>query len=379
MAYLANSAVNRVNVHYAIQAFASAGAGTFLLVYFVLAGLSTVESLFALALIVLGRFVLRPLVLPLAKRFGVKATLIIGTLLLAAQYPVSGWIDGVSLALVLRCVFSAAGDAFYWTSYHAYFASLGDSQHRGHQISAREAIVALIGIVAPVVGTWGLVTFGPLVTFAVAGCVQALAVLPLLAVPAVAVKAEAPGAFAQALRGARIFAVHGWFTGAFILVWWFALFIALDKSYASFGGAMTLAAIAGAAGGLLLGKGIDAGHGARAVVFVFAGMAAAIVLRGTSLDTPAVAVAANVFGVFAMCFYVPTLMTAVYNLAKASPCPLRFHMMTEAGWDIGCFSVCVIAAGLASAGVSLGVVVLFALPAVAAMGFMLRRHYAAAV
>jgi DHA1 family inner membrane transport protein len=217
------------------------------------------------------------------------------------------------------------------------------------------------------------------VTFAVAGCVQALAVLPLLAVPAVAVKADAPGAFAQAFVGARIFAVHGWFTGAFILVWWFALFIALDKSYASFGGAMTLAAIVGAAGGMLLGKGIDQGHGARAVVFVFAGMVAAILLRGTSLDSPGVAVAANTAGVFAMCFYVPTLMTAVYNLAKASPCPLRFHMATESGWDVGCFSVCVIAAGLANAGVSLGVAVLLALPAVAAMGFMLRRHYAAAV
>ncbi len=379
MAYLANSAVNRVNVHYAIQAFASAGAGTFLLVYFLRAGLSLAETLLALAAIVLGRFVSRPLVLPLAKRFGVKATLIIGTLLLAAQYPAAAWIDGVSVGLLLRCVFSAVGDAFYWTSYHAYFASLGDSEHRGHQISAREAIVALIGIVAPVVGTWALVTFGPLVTFAAAGCVQALAVVPLFALPPVAVKAEVSGAFARAMIGARIFVVHGWFTGAFILVWWIALFAALDKSYAAFGGAMTLAAIAGAAGGLLLGKGIDAGHGARAVVFVFAGMAAAIVLRGTSLDTPAVAVAANVLGVFAMCFYVPVLMTAVYNLAKASPCPLRFHMATESGWDVGCFSVCVIAAGLASAGVSLGVVVLFALPAVAAMGFMLRRHYAAVV
>jgi MFS family permease len=375
---LANSAVNRVNVHYAIQAFASAGAGTFLLVYFVRAGLSVPQTLLALAAIILGRFVSRPLVLPIAKRFGLKATLIIGTLLLAAQYPVAAWIDGLSVGLLLRCVFSAVGDAFYWTSYHAYFASLGDSEHRGHQISAREAIVAVIGIVAPIVGTWGLVTFGPLATFAAAGCVQALAVVPLLSVPAVSVKAEAAGAYRHALAGAQIFVAHGWFTGAFILVWWIALFVALDKSYASFGGAMTIAAIAGAAGGLLLGKRIDAGHGARAVVFVFAGMAAAIVLRGASLGTPAVAVAANALGVFAMCFYVPVLMTAVYNLAKASPCPLRFHMVTESGWDVGCFSVCVVAAGFAYCGVSPGAAVLLALPAVGAMGFMLRRHYAGA-
>jgi hypothetical protein len=316
-------------------------------------------------------------VLPLAKRFGLKATLIMGTLLLAAQYPVSGWIDGMSVALVARCMFSALGDAFYWTSYHAYFASLGDNAFRGHQIGAREAIVAVMGIVAPIVGTWGLVTFGPLATFSAAGLVQALAVVPLLTLPAIAVRASAPGAFAQALGGVRIFVVHGWFAGAFILVWWFALFVALNKSYASFGGAMALAAIAGAIGGMLLGKGIDRGHGARAVIFVFSLMVVAILARGTSLDAPAVAVAANVFGVFAMCFYVPMLMTAVYNLSKTSPCPLRFQMATESGWDVGCFSLCMIAAGLAYAGVSLSYAVLLALPAVIAMGLLLRRHYGA--
>ncbi len=378
MAYLANSAVNRVNVHYAFQAFASAGAGTFLLVYFVRAGLSVPQALLALAAIILGRFVSRPLLLPIAKRYGVKTTLIIGTLVLAAQYPAAALIDGLSVGLVLRCVFSALGDAFYWTSYHAYFSSLGDSEHRGHQISAREAIVALVGIVAPVVGTWGLVTFGPLVTFAAAGIVQALAVLPLLKLPAVAVRTSVPRAFTHAFRGARIFVVHGWFTGAYVLVWWIALFVALDKSYASFGGAMTIAAIAGAMGGLLLGKGIDAGHGARVVVFVFVGMAAAIFLRGTSLSNPAVAIAANVIGVFAMCFYVPVLMTVIYNLAKASPCPLRFHIVTESGWDVGCFSVCVIAAGIAYGGGPLGAAVLLALPAVVVMAFMLRRQYAPA-
>lgn len=378
MAYLANSAINRVNAHYAIQAFASAAAGTFLLVYFVRAGLSLPGALLALAATVFGRFVSRPFVLPVAKRFGLKAALVVGTLLLACQYPAAAYIDGVSIGLVLRCLFSAFGDAFYWTSYHAYFASLGDSEYRGHQISAREAIVAVIGIVAPIAGTWSMVTLGVGVTFVAAGLVQALAVLPLLALPALRVRAEAPGAFVQALPAAQIFAAHGWFTGAFILVWWIALFVALDKSYASFGGAMTLAALAGAAGGLLLGKGIDAGHGARAVVFVFALMVLAIVLRGASLGTPWLAVVANVLGVFAMCFYVPTLMTALYNLAKASPCPLRFHMATEGGWDIGCFVVLLLSAGLISGGVATGMTVLLALPAVVAIGVMLRRHYVSA-
>ena len=29
------------------------------------------------------------------------------------------------------------------------------------------------------------------------------------------------------------------------------------------------------------------------------------------------------------------MMTAVYTLAKRSPCMLRFHVATEGGWDAG--------------------------------------------
>jgi hypothetical protein len=216
------------------------------------------------------------------------------------------------------------------------------------------------------------------VTFTVAGLVQMCAVVPLFALPNVAVRAKADGAFAQAWPGAQIFVGHGAFTGAFVLIWWIALFVALDESYVSFGGAMTLAALAGAAGGLLLGKGIDQGHGAKAVVFVFAMMAAAIVFRGMSLGTPWIAIAASTFGVFAMCFYVPTLMTAVYNLAKANPCALRFHMATESGWDVGCFVVLVIGAAMIAGGAPAGQAVLLALPALVVTGVLLRRHYAAA-
>jgi orotate phosphoribosyltransferase len=54
-------------------------------------------------------------------------------------------------------------------------------------------------------------------------------------------------------------------------------------------------------------------------------------------------------------------------------------MATESGWDVGCFSVCVIAAGIAYGGVPLGAAVLLALPAIFVMAFMMRGHYAVAV
>jgi hypothetical protein len=71
----------------------------------------------------------------------------------------------------------------------------------------------------------------------------------------------------------------------------------------------------------------------------------------------------------------PVLGTATYNLAKASPCPLRFHMATEAGWDIGGVLACLGAAGLLVLGAPLSVALLLGAPGVAAGAFLLRRQY----
>jgi hypothetical protein len=70
--------------------------------------------------------------------------------------------------------------------------------------------------------------------------------------------------------------------------------------------------------------------------------------------------------------------TANYNLAKASPCPARFHVVTEGGWDVGCFCACLAAAVLSAWGVSLSLAILLALPPLAVASMLLRRYYARA-
>jgi hypothetical protein len=104
---------------------------------------------------------------------------------------VGGW-------LLLVCVVSAIGEVFYWPSYHAYFAAIGDVEHRGQQIGAREAVGSLVSIIAPLLGAWALVTLGPRTMFAAVGLVQAMAAIPLIGAPNVPVKARASGAFRAA-------------------------------------------------------------------------------------------------------------------------------------------------------------------------------------
>ncbi len=376
MAYFRNTAINLLNLHYGIHATAQFGGGAFYLVFMLKQGISVPLALVAMASILAGRFLIRPAVLPLAVRFGLRPLLVAGTLASALQFPFIAEVDGTSAALFAFCAIASLSDTFYWTTYHAYFASLGDAQHRGHQLGLREAVVALVGIVSPLLTAWALVTWGPRVAFGMSAVIQLAAALPLFLTPNVTVAPHVPGAFKAGLRGTILFITDGWIGACYVFVWQLALFLSLGESFMSYGGALAIAALVGAAGSLVLGRHIDAGHGGRAVWIAGGLLALTILLRGAAVGHATLAIIANALGALVAAIYTPTLMTAVYNLAKASPCALRFHVATEGGWDAGGSLGCLVAALLIYMGAPLGAVISLALLGVAASSILLRRYYA---
>jgi MFS transporter, DHA1 family, inner membrane transport protein len=376
MAFFRNDAVNRVNLHSGIQALAEGAGGIFFLVYMLKAGVSIPVALTAQAAIFAGRFVMRPAILPLAKRLGLKPMVIIGTLGIAMQYPLLAEVDGVGVELLLVCIAASIGEVLYWPSYNAYFATIGDAEHRGHQVSARMALVSMVSIVAPILGTWALVTLGPHPMFAAVGMVQALAIVPLIGAPNVAVRASAPGALRAARLGVILYAADGWLDAWFILVWQIALFVSLGESISAYGGAMALAALVGAGCGLILGRHVDQGHGRRTVVIAYTVATAIVLMRASSFDSAWLAVTSNALGALVLPLIIPAQSTASYNLAKASPCPMRFIIACEAGWDVGCASGCLLGAALAMMDVPLSITILLALPALAILARVLRQYFA---
>ena len=375
MAYLRNATINLLNLHYGLHSVAMNAGGIFFAVFLLKAGVSASLVLAALALILAGRFCIRPLVLVFGKRVGIKPLLVFGALASAVQYPLLARVHGVDAALAELCLAGAVGDSFYWTSYHAYFAALGDQEHRGHQIGAREALASIVGIVAPLAGGWALMALGPATAFAAVGVVQLLSAAPLLATPNVSVPRRVERSFRASLPGFLLFAADGWISAGYVYVWQMVLFLLLGSSFTAFGGAMAVAAVAGAAAGLLLGRHIDAGHGGRAVWLAFAALGGTLVLRAC-VHTPALAILANAAGALVGCLYIPTLMTAVYNLAKRSPCTLRFHFMAEGAWDLGGAAGCLAAGGLTALGAPLASGLLLSLAGGAAAMVLLRRYYA---
>lgn len=265
MAFFRNRTVNLLNLHYGIHTIALSGGGAFFAPYLLKSGVPITGVFLSLALILLGRFIIRPIVIGLAVRWGLRSMVVAGTVLSALQYPFLAEVHGVGIVLAELVAVSAVADTIYWTTYHAYFAALGDNEFRGHQIGAREAIAAVVGIASPLLTGWMLVTFGPRVAFCTTSIVVALAALPILWAPEVVVPSRAPGAFKASLRGTLLFIADGWIAAGYWLVWQIALFVSLGENFVAYGGALAFAALVGAVGGLTLGRRIDAGYGRQAV------------------------------------------------------------------------------------------------------------------
>ena len=376
MAYLSNRSVNLLNAHVWIQSLAINGAGVFSLVYLLKSGVSLTLALLAVAGMLAMRFIFRPMVVLVAVRRGLRFTVAASAAFTALRYAALPLVHGAGAALAIYSIVASLADTFYWTSYHAYFASLGDTEHRGKQIAVREAMSAVCAIIGPAAGGWVIAGFGPYAAFGIATVLQLLSALPLLGVPEVAVvKVPPPGSWRKTLPGILLFAADGWIQSAFAILWPMILFLALGQSYVAYGGALALAGLAGALGALVLGKLIDDGHGNRVVLLALGSLAALTLLRAVLIGSPAGAVLATAAGALVGCLYTPTLMTAIYNLAKKAPCTLRFHVACEGGWDIGGSFGCLLAAGASTLGLSLSWPIAVSVGGILLMGVLLTRHY----
>ncbi len=377
MGYLSNATVNRLNLHYGIHALASNAGAVFFAVYLLKAGVPVPLVLVSIAAILGGRFLIRPSLLGLGVRFGLRPLVIAGNLLGACQYPLLAAVHGVGFALLSLIAVSSLSDTIYWTCYHAYFASLGDAEHRGQQVGARETLVAGASIVGPLAGGFGLAHFSAWGTFGLVALVQFLSAWPLFGAPNVKVAPDVAWSYRGARQGILMFAADGWMSSSHNFVWPLALFISLGENFTVFGGALALAALVGAVSGLLLGRHIDAGHGSRAVWWACGGQILGFVLCAAGAAHGEWAIAANAVWAMTTCLYTPTLMTSIYNQAKRAPCVLRFHIATEGGWDAGCASGCLCAAALAYVGGRLPEIMLLGMLGVTWAFFLLRRYYKA--
>jgi MFS transporter, DHA1 family, inner membrane transport protein len=371
-----NTDVQRLTLHVAISSLATALSSVFSVVFLVRAGLTPTQIFLASAAFFVVRLVTRPIVLAVAPIVGVRRALIWGVVLTAVSCPMLAPVHGVDFALAAYIAVSALGQAFYWTCFHIFFSAHSDDDRRGSQLGFLQVLSAVAALIGPGIGGLLLTRFGPWVAFGVAALIALLSALPLLRIEEPPVPRAVPdGAYAAAKNGAMLYFADGWIQVS-LTAWSIVMFYALGARYDSFGGTLSLAGLAGAAGGMMLGRHIDKGHGRRALWLNAFILAAGLVLRSVTFGHAgaviAVAVGTTLFGGL----YVPAWMTPVYNEARISPCLLRFQFAAESGWDMGGMIAGILGAAMCYWGLPVAAVILMALPMVPVQALLLERSYA---
>ncbi len=350
MQFFTNSTINRSYIHAGLQTFAENAGGVFVFVYLLKSGLTVPIVFTALAAIFMLRIFIRRSVVPVVKQIGLRNGLILGTLMVAASYLLVAQVQGVGPVLFFFVVFDALSTSFYWTCYHAYVSKLGDSEHRGAQVSVREAINAIMGIVAPLLGSFMLVYAGKGSAFYAAAAIEALAILPLLGAPNHRIADHAVIDPSSQSYASKLFFTDGVITAFFFFTWIIALFQTLGENFGSYGGTLALAGLIGAVMSLVMGRLIDLGHHKSSVQIAYGAIAISIAIKAFAFATPWTAIVATAVGAVAAPLYMPVLMSRVYNMAKASACPLRFQVAAEGAWDLGNGLGCLAAALITWAG-----------------------------
>jgi len=373
-----NRDLNRLALHTTLHQLAWYIYAVFSPAFLLRQGLSLAEVFLSFTLIVFLRLVFRNLVMMSVMRIGVRATLVIGTLLYAVQSPLLALVHGPDVMLLVYCAISALAQAFYWTGYQTTFAAVGDAGCRGHQVGWRQILIAIAGIIGPAIGGLVLAKFGAWAAFGTAAVIELGAIAPLLTLADVPVARAAPqGAYPAAKWGALLLATDGWIVTSSVWIWILVMFRALGLHYDAFGGGVAIASLAGALGGFVLGRFIDIGHGRRATWLSAIVLAVSLTIKALCGTDPVVVLTvAALTGLFGG-LYVPSLMTVVYNEAKHSPCPFRFQFVAEAGWDIGAATASLLVAGLLATGAPLQPIILLALPMVVVQARILAARYAA--
>ena len=375
MASLVATPMRRVYLHAGMQSFVEASGGIFVTGFLVAQGLSYPSALVSTALILLSRFFMRGALLPLAQHIGLRNLLLSGVAIRAASFLLLPHVTQVGPLLAVFLLVTGIGSVFYWTGWHAYASSLGNSARGGRQVSIQQATSAIVGIIAPAVGGLLLSRAGAHVSFGVIAAIQLLAAVPLLRAPNLAIERDASIDPAVARFGRRLYFSEGFHAGCSVVIWNLALFVTLGQHFDALGGAIALAGVAAAAGSLLIGKLIDGGRQRHSLVIAYGAAALALAIKGAAFASPWLAVGATTLGALVMPMTATAMLAPLYTMARDSACVLRFSMATEGGWDLGCSAACLVAAGVLCTGATFRVPILLGMVAVAAIARMLNGWY----
>ena len=375
MRFFDNSAINRIYLHSALRGVSEYSGTAFVLVFLLKSGIALPLVFLSLTAIVLMRLLFRQIILPFARRYGIRATLITGLVIGAVAFIPIGFVCDAGPMLTLFLVLTALGDAFYWACFHATSAKLGDAEARGAQVSLVQLVYSVSNIAGPLAGGFLQVTTGPIWAFLFAGVVRILSIWPMLSMPKIVLDHSGQIDRKSKYFAAQVYFFDGFSSAAAGNAFALALFITLGENFQSFGFALAGAAMLGAVMGLGIGRLFDLGHYKWSTAIGMCAAGVYVISAATGYSHPITAVAALALGAMIGPLYASAYNARVYNLSKASGDALRFQIWGEGGWDLGCALGSCLAALLIFEGFSFTWPIAIGLIGTAGVWFTLHQSY----
>lgn len=284
----------------------------------------------------LARIIFRPISLKMCLNYGLKKTLILGTILFALNYPLLGQIESIDSWFFLFFIVIALTDAFYWLPYHTMYSLLGDKEHRGKQTGLRDGLIKISESLAPLASGILVLTYGYWSAFAAAMFFMLIALIPLIRIPGINLtKFNQIANSGQPIQkeGFWLYLGDGFYYNN-DFVWKLILFIIiLNPAY--FGGLVGLTVLFQLLISMFVGHHFDKGRGKMISRVGTLLLILTVIGRGLFVDTVPEVIFSDIIFAIGITLYMPIFNSALYNFSKASVHPLRFHYYSEIGWDIG--------------------------------------------
>ncbi len=371
-----NKTINLLALHSGIQRFSGNIFNTFSAVYFLSIGISFPIIAMTWAGDCILRGILRPLSLLLSEKIGLKRALIFGVFVGSGIFLVISKVNGVNSWLYFYIFYLAICDITYWLPFHSYYAIAGDNSSRGKQVATMIGFITILQMTAPLIGGILITKLGFLSLYIAAMIIMLLSIFPLFF--ARDIKPGKPIHFKNAIKtidkrgmvlqaGAGILSIHSF-------VWTIVLYY-LVRNYVTFGGLVTFELFITVALAILLGYLIDKGNGKRIISIGLIITGIVIISRAFFITTMPSIIIIDIILAFGTMFYSSSFEVGLYNIAKQSENTLWFNFFGELGWDIGAGLSFVLVAGFFTLGVPLRYLIVFSLPGLFAVYYVLNQFY----
>ncbi len=377
MGYLKNKQINLLNLHAILRRFSASIIDIFGSIYFLQQGISLQIVLAVWLVNFLIRISARPISLKLVQKIGLKKSTIIGSIIYSGLFPIIAQVNGVSIWLLIFIIYLAIVDIFYWLPFHAFYASSGDSKHRGKELGSLAAVGTIIAGISPILGGFLIDTFGFWSAYVLSTIVMIFGVIPLFFSSKIEVKSQF--SYKQAWKEIDkkgLLLSGGWaILYTFHDFLWIIIMFSIVGNFFVFGGLIGFQMFITAILFLLLGHFVDKGKGLNIALVGI--IMIIIVIFGRAFyvkDVPSILIFEIIMAI-ANCFFTSSANTAFYAITHKSKNPIWFQFFSESCWDLGSiFSLSIISI-LVYFDVDLRNIMLLAIPGFWIVYFVLRKYF----